>query len=259
MIEELRDIYNSWNNSNLKLLDKGEFIEITTPFFDIHHDLLQLVLIKGNNNSFVLSDDGYTMNELELLGIDFNKSDKRKSFLKTTLNIFGVQLNTSTNEFMVSFQKLEEYPSKQLNLLQCILRVSDMLMTSRNSVTSIFYQEVMDYFKEKQIINTANIGFPGKSGNDNKFDFVIPQFGQKPEKIIKTINTPSSDNYRYALLSFIDIRDYRPDSSQIILANDLHKKISTKFKSSFENYNIQVLAWSDKEVWIDSLNPLVAN
>lgn len=259
MIEELREIYNSWNNSNLKLLDKGEFIEITTPFVDIHHDLLQLVLVKISNDSFVLSDDGYTMNELELLGIDVHKSDKRKSFLKTTLNIFGVQLNTATNELFVPFHKLAEYPSKQLNLLQCILRVSDMLMTSKNAVTGIFFQEVMDYFKDKKIINTPNVGFPGKTGNDNKFDFVIPEFGEKPERIIKAINTPSSDNYRYALLSFIDIKDYRPESSQIILANDLQKKISSKFKTSFENYNIQVLAWSERESWIDYVNPLAAN
>ncbi|WP_146549050.1 DUF1829 domain-containing protein [Rummeliibacillus suwonensis] len=256
MIEELKEIYNSWNNSNLKLLDKGEFIEITTPFFDIHHDFLQLVLIKGENNSFVLSDDGYTMNELEILGIDFNKSDKRQSFLNTTLNIFGVQIDTTTQELKIEFQRLEDYPAKQLNLLQCILRVSDMLMTSRNAVANIFFQEVEDYFKEQKILNTPNISFPGKSGNDNKFDFVIPAFGNKPERIIKAINKPTSENYKYPLLSFIDIKDFRADSSQIILANDLNAKISNKFITSFNNYDIQVLKWSLREEWIETINPL---
>lgn len=250
MIEDLKAIYDSWNSNQLHLVDRGDHIVITTPFVDLHHDLLQLVFSKEQNNIYKLSDDGYIINELEMLGIEIMKNKKRKEFFQNTLNVFGIRFDEVTNELWTHFDNLSDYPRKQINLLQCVLRVSDMLLTSRNSVISIFFEEISEFFEKNDVIFSANIGFTGKTGQENKFDFVVPKFKSKPEQIIKAINTPSSVNYKYPLLSFIDIQESRKDAVQIVFSNDLNVTTSDKFKSAFVNYNIKVLNWSERQEWI---------
>ena len=251
MIGEMKLLYDDWNKNQLNLTDHGDFIEITTPFVDMHHDLLQLVFTKESNNDYKISDDGYVLNELELLGIDIVNSEKRRDFFETTLRIFGVKLDKGTRELSVVFGSLSEYPKRQNNLIQCLLRVSDMLLTARNTVMSIFPEEVASYFDEKDVFYSEDIGFTGQTGNQQSFDFVIPRMRKNREKIIKAINNPVKDSYKQPLLSFVDIREVKNKSDFIVLANDMNKPIADTFRSSLVNYNIRVLAWSERETWVD--------
>lgn len=254
-INELENIYIKWNKENIKIIDQGDFVEITTPFVDNHHDFLQLVLY-ANNNQIVLTDDGYTLNELDIYEIDYKKNSKRKEFLKQTLNSFGVSIYNS--ELTITFNDINVYPKKMLSLLQCIVRISDMLLTSRSTVTSIFYEEVGNFLDDHYILKTPDIGITGTSGNENKFDYVIPASRIKQEKVIKTINKANGDNYKYPLLSFLDIKDNRSESEFVVIANDAQNQISEKFETSFINHGIKVLRWSQRTEWVNDLNPTIA-
>lgn len=253
MISEMKLLYDNWNKNQLQLDDHDDFIVITTPFLDLHHDLLQLVFTKDGRGGYKLSDDGYILSELEMLGVDVFSSPKRKSFFEMTLRIFGVENNRATGELSISFKSLSEYPKKQNNLIQCLLRVSDMLLTARNTVMSIFAEEVANYFQEKNVFASEDIGYTGKTGNYQSFDFVIPSTKQKREKIIKAINNPRADNYKQPLLSFIDIQELKPDSEFIVLGNDTNQPLSEAFYSPLTNYDIQVLAWSERDNWVGDL------
>ena len=253
MINDLKILYEQWNSQKLKLEEFNDFIEITTPFVDMHHDFLQIYFTKSKNDLYTLTDDGYIVNELNMLGIDINKAKKRKEFFNLTLKIFGISFDRKNNELFVSFDSLDEYPQKQNNLIQCILRVSDMLLTARNTVVSIFTEEVTTYFEDNDVIFTQEPSFIGKSGNQQNFDFALPRFKDKSEKLIKAINTPSSDNFTAPLFSFIDIQETRPSAEFFVLANDNNVPISDKFLSSLKNWNVEVLAWSERSKWIDSL------
>lgn len=130
-------MYDEWNSKKLILEDFNDFIEITTPFVDMHHDFIQLYFVKEEKNNFKITDGSYILSELKILGIEIKKSRKRNEFFRTYLNTFGVQYNEKTDELFVTFSDLSEYPEKQHRLIQCILRISDMLLTSKNSVISI--------------------------------------------------------------------------------------------------------------------------
>lgn len=95
----------------------------------------------------------------------------------------------------------------------------------------------------------------GKTGNQINFDFVLPRFKKKKEQLIKAVNTPTADNYSLSLLSFLDIREAgsRDDAEFIVLANDVNAQIADKFRTSLQNYVIEVLAWSKRKEWIDKL------
>lgn len=254
-ISSLKSIYSDWNKENIHIEKSEDFFILTTPFVDNHHDFLQVILRKDREGKFHISDDGYTLSELNVYEIDIKKSDKRKEFFNRALNSFGVKV--IEGELTISFSNVKDYPKKMLNLLQCILRISDMLLTSRSTVTSIFFEEVLKYFNSHDVYPSADIPFYGKTGNSHNFDFVINRSRFKKEKIIKLINKPTTDNYKYPLLSFIDISESRSESEFFVITNNIEIPTSPKLIESFTTYDIKVLEWSNRSEWINTMNPTI--
>ncbi|WP_252502606.1 DUF1829 domain-containing protein [Sporosarcina sp. Marseille-Q4943] len=253
MIDQLKKAYEDWNKSHLNFSQIEDFVEITTPFVDINHDFIQVFLEKKPTGTYRLTDDGNTLNELEMRGVFIKGSKNRTTYFDSTLCIFGVSHDKDTGELFLTVPTIEALPQKQNNLLQCILRIFDMLLTSRNMVTNIFFEEVENYFIEKDVIFTPNLGFTGRSGNQQNFDFVIPHWKGIKEKLIYIVNSPKSDNYKPALFPFIDVRETRPNADFFVLANDTETAISPKFIEPIRNYNIEILEWSHREDWIKQL------
>lgn len=252
MIGDLKKVYDEWNQKRLVLEDFKDFIEITTPFVDMNHDYIQLYLTR-DSQKYKITDDGYVINELDIMGINIRSSEKRKAFFNMTLKIFGVNYNDKTDELFVLFDNINDYPELQHRLIQCILRISDMLLTSRNTVISIFTEEVAAFFDKNDVFYTDGLSFIGVSGKAQNFDFILPRSKNKKEKLIKAINTPSADNYMGPLFSWIDVKDTRNKSDFIILANDTNTSIKESFIGPFNNYHVQVLEWSKREQWVDEL------
>src|SRR5580692_9462459 len=88
-IEKLLDDYRAWLKDKTTLREvNGTWVEITTPYLDRHNDALQ-IYARSENDSYVLTDDSYTVRDLEASGCNLD-SPKRKDLLKMTLNGFGV-------------------------------------------------------------------------------------------------------------------------------------------------------------------------
>lgn len=255
LVNQLESLFDQWNKKHLNFTHHEDFIEITTPFVDMHHDLIQLYFTDKNDDTpFTLTDDGYIINQLEMLGININNTQKRKEFFEVTLRSFGVNYDKKNNELYVTFDQLEDYPKKQHNLLQCIIKISDMLLTSRNTIIGIFTEEIQDYFEEKNVIYSANLGFIGQTGNQQIFDFVIPHTKKSNEKLIKAVNKPSGENYINALFPFTDVRSVREKADFLVIANDINSPISEKFQSSLTNWKVEILPWSTREEWVKDLS-----
>lgn len=253
MIDNLKKIYNQWSQQQLKLEDSTDFIEITTPFVDMNHDYIQLFFTQEGTGKYKITDDGHIINELAILGVDVNNTTKRKEFFNQTLKIFGVNYDKESNELFISFDNLDDYPKRQHNLLQCILRISDMLLTAKSTVASIFAEEIASFFEENNVFYSQDLGFIGKSGNQQTFDFVLPHSKKKREKLIKAVNTPSADNYTNAIFPFIDVQGIRPNSEFFVIANDTNIPIAEKFSSSLKSYDVGILPWSNRLSWVDEL------
>lgn len=252
MIDQLKKEYLEWTQNKIKLEQVEDFIEITTPFVDMNHDFISL-FFKVEENGYKLSDDGYIIDELSILGIDIDTSAKRKDYFKMTLKIFGIEYNNKTSELFVRFNSLSEYPETQHRLIQCLMRVSDMLITSRNKVISFFTEDITNFFLEKEVFFNESPSYLGKSGRNNTFDFALAKSKKTTPKLIKAVNRPTSDAYRGPLLTFVDIQENKSDHKFIVLANDSNVEISKKFIEPLENYGVSVLPWSDRENWINDL------
>ncbi len=82
-IQRLLDAYHAWLKDKTVLRQIDQWVEITTPYLDRHNDYIQIYAKKANGG-FILTDDGYTIDDLEQSGCKL-ESQKRQDLLKMTL------------------------------------------------------------------------------------------------------------------------------------------------------------------------------
>ena len=100
-IEKLLNDYRAWLKDKTTLREVNDtWVEITTPYLDRHNDALQ-IYARAENGGYVLTDDSYTIHDLEASGCNLN-TEKRQDLLKMTLNGFGVRMNKEALEVHAS-------------------------------------------------------------------------------------------------------------------------------------------------------------
>jgi hypothetical protein len=246
MIQEIQiliDAYHTWLKDKTILRQIDQWVEITTPFLDRHNDYLQ-IYAKKHNGGFVLTDDGYTIEDLEQSGCKL-ESPKRQDLLHLTLNGFGVQLEGKALQIKAS---LDNFSLRKHNLVQAMLAVNDMFYLAAPMVASLFYEDVAIWLDLHDIRYTPKIKFTGKTGYDHLFDFVIPKSRKQPERIIQTINRPNRDTAQALVLSWIDTKEVRPtDSKAYAVLNDSEHTIPITVIDALRNYDVLPVIWSQRE------------
>lgn len=242
-IQKLLDAYLAWLKDKTQLRQLADWVEITTPYLDRNNDYLQIYARK-ENGSYVLTDDGQTISDLEQTGCKLN-SPKRQDLLKMTLNGFGVQLNDQRLEVHTSS---DNFALRKHNLVQAMLAVNDMFYLSVPIVASLFYEDVVMWLDLHDIRYTPKVKFTGKTGYDHLFDFVIPKSRRQPERIIQTINRPNRDTAQSVAFSWIDTKEVRPsDSKAYAFLNDLENPVSTTVLDALRNYDVMPVIWSKRD------------
>lgn len=120
-IHKLLDDYVAWFKDKTQLRQVDQWVEITTPYLDRHNDYIQIYARKSGDG-YTLTDDGYTIGDLEQTGCKLN-SPKRQELLKMTLNGFGVQLADQRLEVHTS---PDNFALRKHNLVQAILAVNNI-------------------------------------------------------------------------------------------------------------------------------------
>lgn len=249
--DQLKTSYLNWLNQKITIKDLNGVFQITSPLIDRNNDRLQIYAIP-NGDSLKLSDDGYIIDELQMSGCDVFSSGRRKEILDFILNKFGVKRK---DEELFINATLEDFPQKKHFLLQAMLCVNDMFMTTRDNVTSIFLEEVENFLLTNEIRYSENISFIGKSGFTHNFDFIIPKYKKSPERIIKAINNPTRDKAESLLFSWDDTRNTRKNEAVLYaFLNDTDKKISKTILSAFAQYDVHPIPWTKKDHYIKELS-----
>jgi len=242
-IQALLDNYVAWLKDKTTLRQVEDWIEITTPYLDRHNDYLQ-IYAKRQNGGYLLTDDGYIIEDLEQSGCKLDGA-KRQQLLKMTLNGFGVQLNDDRLEIRAS---PENFASHKHNLLQAMLAVNDMFYLATPIVANLFFEDVVAWLDLHDIRYTPKVKFTGKSGYDHLFDFVIPKSRQQPERIIRTINHPSRDTAQALTFAWLDTREVRPsDSRAYAFLNDTEHAIPPGALEALRSYDVASIPWSGRE------------
>ncbi|MDP3465475.1 MAG: DUF1828 domain-containing protein [Sulfuricurvum sp.] len=236
-------------NMSIDKIDDTSY-EIETPFLDRRNDFITIYVIfdKQDKNNIMLTDNGYTLSDLELSGLEFN-TQKRKQELQTVLNGFGVRLDKEKRLFVNT--TAETFAQKKHNLIQALLSVNDMFVLAQNKVMNLFYEDVGYYFDENDIRYAPNVILEGKSHFNHKFEYIIPKSKNAPERTIKLLNRPKAENLKATLFAFEDTGDKRNGKGYIILNDE--ESIKTDLIEAINEYKITPILWSQKNSFKEEL------
>ncbi len=242
-IEKLLNDYRVWlkDKTTLREID-DTWVEITTPYLDRHNDSLQ-IYARQENGGFLLSDDSYTIHDLEASGCNLH-TEKRQDLLRMTLNGFGVKLS---NEALQIHATPQTFPLRKHNLIQAMLAVNDLFFLTKPIVESLFFEDVVSWLDANEVRYTPKVKFTGISGFDHLFDFVIPKSRKQSERIVQAINRPTRDNAESFIHAWSDTREVRPpESKAYALLNDVEQPVSGSVLDAFRNYQIRPVPWTQR-------------
>jgi len=241
--QNLLDNYLVWLRDKTHLRQIEDWVEITTPFIDRHNDYVQIYARKSDGG-YILTDDGYTINDLEQSGCKLT-SPKRQDLLKMTLNGFGIQLVDNRLEVRASG---DNFAFRKHNLVQAMLAVNDMFYLAVPMVASLFYEDVVAWLDAQEIRYTPRVKFTGQSGYDHLFDFVIPKSRQQPERILQAINRPNRETAQALAFSWIDTKEVRaPESKAYAILNDSEQTVSPSVIDALRSYDVKPVVWSQRD------------
>jgi hypothetical protein len=240
-IQSRLDSYVAWIKEKTTLRELGDaWVEITTPYLDRHNDALQ-IYARRENGGYVLTDDCYTIHDLEASGCTL-ATGKRQDLLRMTLNGFGIKLNHDALEIHAT---AETFPLRKHNLIQAMLAVNDLFYLAQPMVASLFYEDVVEWLDANDVRYTPKVKFTGASGYDHLFDFVIPKSRRQPERIVQAINRPTRDTAESFMHKWSDTRSVRAaDSQAYAVLNDREQAVPAGVLEAFRNYAIDPVLWS---------------
>ena len=243
-IQKLIDDYAKWLKDKTQIRHvKNEWAEITTPHLDRHNDYLQ-IYTKKERDGYILTDDGYILNDLEMSGCSL-ESPKRQEILKMTLAGFGVQRIKNTLQVEAT---ASNFSLKKHNLMQAMLAVNDMFFLSTPYISSVFYEDIIKWLDICEIRYTPRVKFSGKTGFDHMFDFVIPKSKVQPERLLQPVNIPKKDAVESVFFKWLDTKDVRsPDSRLFAILNDTENSAIKPVEDALTKYEITPVRWSQRE------------
>lgn len=248
-IQKLLNEYLNWLSDKTKLRQIDKWVEITTPYLDRHNDYLQ-IYAKQENGRFLLSDDGYIIQDLIQTGCKLD-SKKRKDLLQMTLNGFGVKLK---DDVLTTYATPNNFALQKHNLIQAMLAVNDLFYLAVPVIESLFLEDVTAWLDLHEIRYIRSVKFTGATGYDHVFDFAIPKSRKKPERILKAINRPGRDTAESLVWGWVDTREVRsPDSLAYAILNDTEKTLAADVSDALSNYEITPVPWSQRENYREEL------
>jgi hypothetical protein len=148
----------------------------------------------------------------------------------------------------------DNFPAKKHNLIQAMIAVNDLFFTAQSIVTSLFLEDVLQWLDLLDVRYITNIKFPGASGFDHVFDFVIPKSRSYPERLARAISTPNRDKAESFSFAWLDTKKSRQSgSTAYAIVNDNDRPIQSGVKEALDAYGIKTVPWSQREEIRDEL------
>lgn len=241
-MKDLIESYISWLKQKINYKEINGYYEVTTPFVNHINDYIQFYLKRDERDYIYMTDDGETINNLEMSGVDVN-APARKREIDSILNGFGVIIKG--NE-LTTIATITTFPMRKHNFLQAIMAVDDLFVIASPKVESFFLEDITNFLHQNEIRFSRNIILQGKSSFQHKFDFLIPSSGKARERIIKAVSSPKKQNIIAHLFAFEDTKQAR-NNEGIMILNDLEKDIAPDVLQAIIEYGIFDFSWKLRE------------
>ena len=152
----LENNYYKWLKDDLtfKNIEDG-YVSISTPFIDTNFDNINLYVRFLSKDKVEVSDFGYTIANLEDIGIHLDHRSKVAWRIYTNaLNDFGI---TREDEALLIRPSLEHFAVAKNRLLQAIMRINDISYLSKGNVKEAFNDIVEDFLLKQEVLYTQTL------------------------------------------------------------------------------------------------------
>ena len=106
---------------------------ISTPFVGLFNDTIDIFAKQTSDGKIILSDDGNTLNNLEMFGIGFKSTPGRKSIIERIKLNYGVSVSKEA-EITKTISSVDFVQGKH-DMLRAILELSDMINLTTHRVS----------------------------------------------------------------------------------------------------------------------------
>jgi hypothetical protein len=241
----LLDNYYKWLQSQTFVSQdkRTNWISISTPFIGLFNDNIEF-FVKKKDNEIIFSDDGETLYNLGLIGVNFKKGERKNIFERILLN-YGI--NIKNDELFIK-TSVEKFPQKKHNFLSAMMELHDTHVLSNHKVKQIFKEDVRNFLDKEDIIYTPDFISKGETGLEFIFDFQIAH--RKQEIVLKSFNGMNKQNLPSFLFAWKDIKAIREKISKkevkaIAFIND-KKIIKKEYVEALNSKNADYILWSKR-------------
>lgn len=256
MLENDIDIIaKSWLNFlkdqyNLKLTDNNH-IALTTPITDAFDDGITVMISHTDSGNYMVSDQGYTIWNLETRGINVMKKDSIRR-----RNIFSIikseNVKISSNRDIFAIGPKSEIAQMIFNVIQAVTKIGNLGMSSSSSVRGMFLDDVTDYFENNKKDYRFLKGFElrGKTGLAYKIDYLF--MSQSPtSKVTKIYDGLQKNTVEQLLGIWYDTETVRKSNGENmefdIIIPSLSDKDQKEFANNLNSHDIAVIPFNDKK------------
>lgn len=227
-------------------IPSSDWIEISTPFTDVFNDTID-IYAKKQNGKIILSDDGQTLKNLELSGVEISRSANRKEMLERILLNYGINLDNN-KEFIAEATE-NTFPQKKLNLLSAISEANDLYVIAKHTVASLFREDVKTYLDERELVYTPYFISKGSTGLEFTFDFQIAY--KQTELLIKAFNSVNKLNLPHFLFTWDDVKQVRERQTEkkvigLAVINNEEREVKGEYLEALQNKGAEFILWSDR-------------
>lgn len=243
---DILDEHAKWWRDGFDVYDAGRGVQIVCPMLDRHGDHISLYAAEdARDGGYVLTDMGATLDDLASSGCGIDPKSSCAEKLARTLRGFGLQQDCGEIYTRTGRDGL----AAAINfMMQGLTTVDDLFFTVSDHVRSLFRDDVEEWLDENGVRFSPDIQICGRSGFENKFDFVIPKSGRTaPERLIRVVSNPSQASVSNSLFGWSDVREGRGASELYLFMNEEgagRGGISSELITACRNYEVVPVAWA---------------
>jgi hypothetical protein len=225
-----------------------EWSVVSTPFVGLFNDTIDLFVKLLPDGNVVLSDDGNTLSNLELLGVNFKSSTGRRDILDRVKLNYGVAV-TKDGELMKTVVKTDFVQGKH-DMIRAMLELSDMANLSTHRVASIFRDDVKVMLHDRKVNVTPGFIASGRSGIRFTFDYLIAK--PEVEIVLQAFDHLDRPNLATFLFGVDEVKPVREQISEkkfqpIAIINDVENKVKGEYLDALHNREIDFMLWSNRD------------
>jgi hypothetical protein len=255
--EKLKKEYIDWVKDNTSFKSVGNnTMRIDTPFTDnSNDDITMYLMLNSDGKSITITDDGWTIDNLESKGLNLTRSTKRKKLLDSQLKMYGAY-RRDDELFIDGYKK--DFALLKSRFTQAILFTYDMYLLAPQNAKNIFMEDVDLYFKSHDVRTVNNASYVGIAGLSHKFEFTIPSSNKEPMRLVKVLS--SGNNSMIAKSIYTDFTQVEGNINEVtknfIFINDRNRKnkkidINPDILELFRNDDITPVPFSERESYTE--------